>query len=89
MKDRIPPARVFMSIPSPPPEPRTGTDERIVLAHCAGARRGCVGLGKHHGQCTRAVTGGIERSVLDDTNTCSLIRPGYESSTGSTQLIRH
>jgi hypothetical protein len=53
-----------------------------------GTCRGCVGLGKRHGLCTRAVAGGIERSVLDDTNTGSLIRPGHESSVGSAQLIR-
>ena len=29
----------------------------------------------------------LERRVLDDANTIVVIRPGYESSPGSTQLI--
>jgi hypothetical protein len=37
--------------------PRTGTDERIVLAHCVGTRCGYVGLGKCHGHCARVVAG--------------------------------
>ena len=63
-------------------------DERISLLHCAGTRLSCVGLGKRHGRCARTVAGGLERRVLDDTNTRSLIRPGHESSVGSAQLIR-
>ncbi len=31
---------------------------------------------------------GLEMRVLDGVNTWSLIRPGHESSVGSTQLIR-
>jgi hypothetical protein len=34
------------------------------------------------------MTGGLWISVLDGANTWSLIRPGYESSVRSTQLIR-
>ena len=71
--------------------PRTGADEWITLAHCAGTRRGCIGLGKHHGRCARSVEGELawrDRHVLDGTNTLTVIRPGHESSVGSAQLIR-
>ena len=68
--------------------PRIGVDERISLDHCAGTRRGSVGLGKHHGLYARAVTGGLERRVLEVANTFSFIRPRHESSVGSAQLIR-
>ena len=36
------------------------------------------------GQCQES----LERCVLDDANTHTVIRPGHESSPGSTQLIR-
>jgi hypothetical protein len=63
-------------------------DEWLALDHGVDTRRGCVGLGKHHGHCTRPVSGDLERRVLDGPNTRSLIRPGHESSGGSAQLIR-
>jgi hypothetical protein len=37
---------------------------------------------------SRSMARGLGMSVLDDSNTWSLIRPGHESSTMSTQLIR-
>ena len=41
-----------------------------------------------HSRCVRTMIRGLEIRVLDGTNTHSLIRPGHESSGGSTQLIR-
>ncbi len=51
-------------------------------------RRDCVGLGQRHGRCARTVTGELGESCLDDVSTLAVIRPGHESSVGSTQLIR-
>ena len=44
--------------------------------------------GTRHGRCSRVMTRGLEMCGLDDSNMRSLIRPGHESSVGSSQLIR-
>ena len=44
--------------------------------------------GERHGRYSRVMTRGLEMCGLDGTNTWPLIRPGHESSTGSTHLIR-
>ena len=59
-------------------------DERISLVHCTGTCRGYVGLGKHNGHGAVQWQEGLESLVLDDANTSTVIRPGYESSAGST-----
>ena len=62
--------------------PRTGASGRMVLAHCAGTRRGFVPSGKVVGtspSCSRAVARGLEKRVLDGVNARPLAGSGCGS----------
>jgi hypothetical protein len=62
--------------------PRTGASEWIVLATTVVRSNQSVShtlVGTYHGCCSRAVTRGLDRRVLDGVNVWSLVGIGWES----------
>jgi hypothetical protein len=48
-------------------------------SYCISDNVGHILVGTHHGCCSRAVTRGLDRRVLDGVNTCSLVGFGWET----------